>query len=308
MYERSDQLSMRLQMVESLLPFDLQHQEVLQLIQMALEEDLSPNAPLGPYPVDGDVTSQATIPAGERLTGYFRAKANGVVAGLPIARGVYQLVDPTLSFRTSPKDGDLVEKGQILALVEGDIRSLLSGERTALNFLGRMSGIATLTRRFVEAVKGTKAVILDTRKTAPGLRRLDKYAVRMGGGHNHRAGLFDMLLIKDNHIRGAGGITPAVKRAREMYGERYQIEVEVKNLTELDEALHLPVDRIMLDNMELDTMRNAVQMTQGRVPLEASGNISLANVRQIAETGVDFISAGALTHSAPVLDISMKIG
>jgi nicotinate-nucleotide pyrophosphorylase (carboxylating) len=308
MYPRSDQLALRLQMVESLLPADLQHHEVLSLIQMALAEDLSADASLGVYPTDGDVTSQATIPAGERLTGYFRAKANGVVAGLPIARGVFQMVDPAISFRTSGKDGELVEKGQIMAQVEGDVRGLLAGERTALNFLSHMSGIATLTRRFVEAVKGTKAVILDTRKTAPGWRRLDKYAVRVGGGQNHRVGLFDMLLIKDNHIRGAGGLSSAVKRAREMYGQRYLIEVEVKSLSEVDEALKLPVDRIMLDNMEMDTLRNAVQMVKGRVPLEASGNVSLATVRQIAETGVDFISSGALTHSAPALDISMKIG
>ena len=308
MHERSDQLSLRLQMMESLLPSDLQHPEVLSLIELALAEDLSPNASLGAYPAEGDITSRATIPGGSRLSAYIRVKVNGVVAGLPVARGVFQVVDPALSFRSSSKDGDIVEKGQIIVEVQGDIRSMLAAERTALNFLGRMSGIATLTRRFVEAVRGTKAVILDTRKTAPGSRRLDKYAVRMGGGQNHRVGLFDMLLIKDNHIRGAGGISPAVKRAREMYGERYLIEVEVKSLSELDEALKLPVDRIMLDNMELDTMRNAVQMTQGRVPLEASGNVSLANVRQIAETGVDFISSGALTHSAAVLDISMKIG
>jgi nicotinate-nucleotide pyrophosphorylase (carboxylating) len=308
MYERSDQLFMRLQMVESLLPLDLKHPEVLKLLQMALAEDLSAESELGAYPAEGDITSRATIPAGERLTGYFRAKAVGVVAGLSMARGVFQIIDPALSFRTSPKDGDIVEKGQVIAQVEGDVRGLLAGERTALNFLGRMSGIATLTRRYVEAVKGTKAVILDTRKTAPGWRRLDKYAVRMGGGQNHRVGLFDMLLIKDNHILGAGGISQAVKRAREMYGEKYLIEVEVKNLSELDEVLKMPVDRIMLDNMELDTMRNAVQMVHGRVPLEASGNVSLTNVRQIAETGVDFISSGALTHSAPVLDISMKIG
>ena len=308
MYKTTDQLVSRVQMVSSLLPRDLQYPDVLGLMQMALAEDLSADDTLSPYPAEGDITSRATIPAGSRLSGYIRAKANGVVAGLPIAHGVFQIVDPTLSFRTSKKDGDLVEKSQIIVEVQGDIRGMLAGERTALNFIGRLSGIATLTRRFVEATRGTKAVILDTRKTAPGSRRLDKYAVRMGGGQNHRQGLFDMLLIKDNHILGAGGITPAVKRAREMYGERYLIEVEVKNLTELDEALRLPVDRIMLDNMEIDTLRNAVQMTAGRVPLEASGNVSLANVRQVAETGVNYISSGALTHSAPALDISMKIG
>ena len=311
MYRYTDQLNTRLEMIKSLLPIELQHPSVLALLQLALAEDLSEEADLtalGSHPADGDITSKATIATGNRLNGYIRAKANGVVAGLPVAQVVFDLVDPTLSFRSSTKDGGLVEKGQILAVVQGDGRSLLASERTALNFLGRLSGIATVTRRFVEAIKGTRAVILDTRKTAPGLRRIDKYAVRMGGGQNHRTGLFDMLLIKDNHIIGAGGITPAVKQAREMFGEKYKIEVEVKNLIELDEALKMNVNRIMLDNMDLETMRNAVQMTNGRIPLEASGNINLTNVRQIAETGVDFISSGALTHSAPTLDICMKIG
>jgi nicotinate-nucleotide pyrophosphorylase (carboxylating) len=304
-------LSSRIDLAESLLPMELQHPSVLNLIQLALAEDLSSKADLaflGDNPASGDITSQATIPVDSRLNGYIRAKANGVMAGLPIATAVFGLVDPTLTFRSSIKDGGLVEKSQILAQVQGNGRSLLAGERTALNFLGRLSGIATLTRRFVEAIRGTHAVILDTRKTAPGSRLLDKYAVRMGGGQNHRTGLFDMLLIKDNHISGAGGITPAVLRAREKYDERYLIEVEVKNLIELDEALGLHVDRIMLDNLDLETMKNAVQMVRGSIPLEASGNVSMANVRQIAETGVDFISSGALTHSAPTLDISMKIG
>jgi len=304
-------LSSRFYLAKSLLPIELQHPAVVALIQLALEEDLSADATLtslGDHPAYGDITSQATIPDDSRLSGYMRAKASGVLAGLPVARAVFELVDPTLTFRTSFKDGELVGKGQILVVIQGNGRSLLAAERTALNFLGRLSGIATLTRRFVEAIKGTRAIILDTRKTAPGSRLLDKYAVRMGGGQNHRTGLFDMLLIKDNHIIGAGGITPAVARARELYGKRFQIEVEVKNLVELDEALRLQVDRIMLDNMDLDTMRNAVQMVKGRIPLEASGNVSLTNVRQIAETGVDFISSGTLTHSAPTLDISMKIG
>jgi nicotinate-nucleotide pyrophosphorylase (carboxylating) len=311
MYEHADPIKSRLEMITSLLPVELQHSSVLALLQLALAEDLTEQADLtsiASHPADGDITSLATIAPGSRFSGYIRAKANGVVAGLPVAQAVFDLVDPTLTFRSSTKDGSVVEKSQILVVVQGDGRSMLAAERTALDYLGRLSGIATLTRRFVEAIKGTRAVILDTRKTAPGLRRLDKYAVRMGGGQNHRTGLFDMLLIKDNHISAAGGITPAVKRAREMYDGKYNIEVEVKNLTELDEALSLNVDRIMLDNMDLETMRNAVQMTNGRIPLEASGNVSLTNVRQIAETGVDFISSGALTHSAPTLDISMKIG
>ena len=301
----------RIDMAKSLLPLELQHPGVLALIQLALDEDLVPDiyqGSIGDTIIDGDITSKATIPTENRFRGFIRAKANGVVAGMPVAAVVFQSIDPTITFRSSLKDGGLVEKGQILAEIQGSGRSLLAGERTALNFLGRMSGIATLTRRFVEAVRGTKAVILDTRKTAPGWRLLDKYAVRCGGGQNHRTGLFDMVLIKDNHISGAGGITPAVKRAREMYEKRFPIEVEVKNLVELDEAIKLGVDRIMLDNMDLETMRNAVQMVKGRMQVEASGNVSLLNVRQIAETGVDFISSGALTHSAPALDISMKIG
>jgi nicotinate-nucleotide pyrophosphorylase (carboxylating) len=301
----------RLDLVKSLLPVELQHPSVLAVLQLALAEDLSEHANLTSFEghlADGDITSQATIPPHNPLSGYIRTKANGVVAGLPVAAVVFELVDPTIAFRNSFKDGGLVQKGQVLAQVQGDGRALLAAERTALNFLGRLSGIATMTRLFVDAIKGTRAVILDTRKTAPGLRYLDKYAVRMGGGQNHRTGLFDMVLIKDNHISGAGGITPAVKRVRELYGERYTIEVEVKDLSELDEALKLHVDRIMLDNMDLETMRRAVQFTKGQIPLEASGNVSLATVRQIAETGVNFISSGALTHSAPTLDISMKIG
>ena len=306
-----EQLYSRIELVRSLLPREIQHPSVINAIISALAEDLTEYADLstlGASPADADVTSQSTVPADSRFSGYIRAKDTGVLAGMSVANVIFNLVDPTLAFRSSAKDGQVVQKGQIMADVRGDGRCLLAAERTALNFLGRMSGIATLTRRFVDAVRNTHAVILDTRKTAPGLRYLDKYAVRMGGGQNHRAGLFDMLLIKDNHISAAGGITQAVQNARQAYGDKYAVEVEVKNLSELNEAIKLNVNRIMLDNMDLETMRNAVQMAAGRIPLEASGNVSLANVRQIAETGVDFISAGALTHSAPTLDISMKIG
>ncbi|OGO66448.1 MAG: nicotinate-nucleotide diphosphorylase (carboxylating) [Chloroflexi bacterium RBG_19FT_COMBO_50_10] len=281
------------------------------MLQLALAEDLSDTADLSALEgnlLDGDITSRATISEESCLMGYIRAKATGVVAGLPLAGAVFSLLDPGVFVNFLLKDGDGVQPGTMLAEVSASGQALLAGERTGLNLLGRMSGIATLTRQFVEAVAGTQAIILDTRKTAPGLRYLDKYSVRCGGGQNHRIGLFDMILIKDNHISGAGGITPAVTRAREMYGGRYTIEVEVKDLTELDEALSLKVDRIMLDNMDLETMRIAVQVARRRIPLEASGNVSLNSVRQIAETGVDFISSGALTHSAPTLDISMKIG
>jgi nicotinate-nucleotide pyrophosphorylase (carboxylating) len=311
MNELDDQLNLRLQLSKSLLPHDLQHPAVFKQLILALAEDLSEGANLSEFRgrlAEGDVTSMATISTSNPLSAYIRAKASGVVAGLPVVEVLFNLVDPTISYRRALKDRDVVQKGQVLAQLQGDGRALLAGERTALNFLGRMSGFASMTYMFVQAVKGTKAVILDTRKTAPGLRYLDKYAVRMGGGQNHRAGLFDMVLIKDNHITGAGGITPAVQRVREMYGQRYAIEVEVKNLAELEEAINLKVERIMLDNMDLENMRRAVQVANGRVPLEASGNVILNNVRQIAETGVNFISSGALTHSAPTLDISMKIG
>jgi nicotinate-nucleotide pyrophosphorylase (carboxylating) len=284
---------------------------VLTLLQLSLAEDLTKNgdlASLGTDLTQGDITSTATIDETDCLMAYIRAKQVGVVAGIPLARAIFSLVDPQIFIEPMLHDGEIVQPGTMLVELSGSGRALLAAERTALNFLGRLSGIASLTRQFVEAVQGTHAVILDTRKTAPGWRLLDKYAVRMGGGQNHRTGLFDMLLIKDNHISAAKGITAAVQQARDLYGTRYAIEVEVKDLEELEEALGLAVDRIMLDNMDLEMMRKAVSINQGRIPLEASGNVSLENVRRIAETGVDFISSGALTHSAPVLDISMKIG
>jgi nicotinate-nucleotide pyrophosphorylase (carboxylating) len=204
-------------------------------------------------------------------------------------------------------DGDPVTVGQVIATVGGPGRALLAGERVALNFLQRMSGIASLAGSFVTAVQGTRAVILDTRKTAPGLRLLDKWAVRLGGAQNHRSGLYDMVLIKDNHIAAVGGITQAVQRVRARDRRKRAIEVEVKYLAELQEALELKVDRIMLDNMSLDQMREAVRLTDGHVPLEASGNVTLENVAAVAATGVDYISVGALTHSVRALDISLKL-
>jgi nicotinate-nucleotide pyrophosphorylase (carboxylating) len=207
----------------------------------------------------------------------------------------------------SASDGDGVARGQVFATIHGPCRALLTGERVALNFLQRMSGIATLTRRFVEAVEGTRAVILDTRKTAPGLRLLDKWAVRLGGGQNHRIGLYDMALIKDNHIAAVGSITEAVKRVRALDERHRPIEVEVTSLEQLREALPLDVDRILLDNMSLDQMREAVRAANGKTPLEASGNVTLDNVAQVAATGVDFISVGALTHSVKALDISLDL-
>jgi nicotinate-nucleotide pyrophosphorylase (carboxylating) len=301
----------RLNQIQAHLPKELRHPEVLALLELSLTEDLTENGDLASLGIDltsGDITSSATLDDTTCLMAYIRTKQAGVAAGIPLARAVFSLVDPKIFFEPMLHDGELVQPGTLLVELSGYGKALLAGERTALNFLGRLSGIASLTYKFVQALSGTKTIILDTRKTTPGWRLLDKYAVRMGGGQNHRIGLFDMLLIKDNHISAAGGITAAVERVRQQYGARYAIEVEVRDLEELQEALGLAVDRIMLDNMDQETMRIAVNTTKGQIPLEASGNIDLENVRQIAETGVDFISSGALTHSAPVLDISMKIG
>jgi len=292
------------------LPEALRHPAVLLLIEFGLAEDLAPDADLvsiGSLISERDITSAATLEFDSHLQGQISAKAEGVIAGLPVAGAVFAQVDTQVVFTTHVKDGQRVKPNDVLAQVSGPGRALLAGERLALNFLGRMSGVATLTCKYMDAVAGTQAVILDTRKTAPGWRVLDKYAVRAGGGQNHRQGLYDMVLIKDNHIDGAGGITKAVERVRQHHGDKYPIEVEVKNLIELEEALSLRPDRVMLDNMSLETMRRAVEITAGQVPLEASGNVSLETVRAIAETGVDFISVGALTHSAPVFDVSMRL-
>jgi nicotinate-nucleotide pyrophosphorylase (carboxylating) len=269
------------------------------LIELALHEDLGEA---------GDLTSKSTLSDDVRLRGRIVAKADGVIAGLPLVEMVYRQVDPSVSIHLSAHDGLHVTSGSLIAEVEGKGQSILTGERVALNFLQRLSGIATLTAQFVGAVNGTKAVILDTRKTTPGWRLLEKYAVTQGGGENHRIGLYDMVLIKDNHIDGAGSITAAVKAVRD-YPQAAQvpIEVEVRNLDELREVLPLKVDRVLLDNMTDDQMREAVTITNGSTKLEASGNMNLQRVAKVAATGVDYISVGALTHSAPALDLSMKI-
>lgn len=271
--------------------------QVLEIISRALAEDIG----------SGDITSEWTIPADLRLRGDLLVKQVGVIAGLEVAALVFATVDPAIQFTPLANDGDRVTRGTVVARVSGPARSILTAERTALNFLQRMSGIATDTRRFVDAVSGTRAVILDTRKTCPGLRLLDKWAVRLGGAQNHRTGLYDMVLIKDNHITAAGGITQAVKRVRERIPRGILVEVEVQTLAELDEALALGVDRIMLDNMNLDDIREAVRRAQGRVKLEVSGGVSLSTVTKIAATGVDYISVGALTHSPQALDISLEL-
>ncbi len=297
-------------LVFDLLPPELRHPAVARALVHSLAEDLSPQAefPIGEEAIEiGDVTSVATLEADCSLAGRILAKSPGVVAGLPVVEAVFKLVSPVIEVLLLAREGEQVTSGQVLAEVSGPGRALLAGERTALNFLGRLSGIATLTARFVEVVAGTQAVILDTRKTAPGLRHLDKYAVRQGGGQNHRMGLYDMALVKDNHIDGAGGLRVAVERVKARLGHAFPVEVEVKDLAELKVALKLNVDRILLDNMDLETMRRAVRLVNGQVALEASGNVTLENVREIAETGVDFISVGALTHSAPVFDVSMRL-
>jgi nicotinate-nucleotide pyrophosphorylase (carboxylating) len=271
--------------------------EIDRIIRIALAEDIG----------DGDVTTLATLPEAAFYQGDLVAKADGVVAGLEVAQRVFAHLDARVQWTGLAQDGDTIHAGQMLARVWGPGRALLTGERVALNLLQRMSGIATLTRRYVDMVQGTQARILDTRKTAPGLRALDKWAVRLGGGQNHRSGLHDMALIKDNHIAAVGSIREAVRRVRAANGPDLLVEVEVTDLEQLREALDQPVDRIMLDNMRLDQIRKAVRIAGGRVPLEASGKVSLNRVGAIARTGVDYISCGALTHSVKALDISLEL-
>lgn len=268
--------------------------EVLSAIQQALKEDIG----------SGDVTTNSIVPREATMSGHILAKQAGVIAGLDVAGATFSLLDRRVKFTPRVGEGARVENRQILAYLSGPARALLTGERTALNFLGRMSGIATLTRQFVEAVAGTKAIILDTRKTVPGLRLLDKLAVRRGGGQNHRIGLYDMILIKDNHIDFAGSLAEAVRRAQAVHSG-LQVEVEARTLEDVRAALDLGVQRILLDNMSLEMLTKAVQMTTGRATLEASGNVNLDNVRAVAETGVDYISIGALTHSAKVFDVNL---
>ncbi len=271
--------------------------EVVAIIKNALKEDIG----------KGDVTTESIVPADERYSGYFIAKENGIIAGLSVAEYTFREISDNIYFKSYVKDGQRVTAGDKIASIEGSGRTILKAERVALNLLQRMSGIATLTRKFVDKTADTKAVILDTRKTIPGLRILDKYAVKIGGGQNHRFGLYDMVMIKDNHIAAAGSITSAVVMVRTQHGNKYPIEVEVKNLDELRETLELQVDRIMLDNMSLEEIKKAVKITDKRAPLEISGNVNLNTVENYAKTGVDFISVGMLTHSVKAMDISLLI-
>ncbi|HEY8188471.1 MAG TPA: carboxylating nicotinate-nucleotide diphosphorylase [Pyrinomonadaceae bacterium] len=269
--------------------------EISACLKNALEEDIG----------SGDVTTTSIVPADALLHGQIVAKQAGVVAGLDVAEEVFHLLDERIEFTATVEEGSRVEPMAVLANLSGSARALLTGERTALNFLNRMSGIATLTRRFVDAVSHTNATILDTRKTAPGLRVLDKLAVRRGGGRNHRIGLYDMVLIKDNHIDFAGSLIEAVGRVRAS-GTSLEVEVEARTLADVQKAIDLGVDRILLDNMSVELISEAVKLSGGRAKLEASGNVNLENVREIAETGVEFISVGALTHSATSFDASLE--
>ncbi|KPJ66038.1 nicotinate-nucleotide pyrophosphorylase [candidate division WOR-1 bacterium DG_54_3] len=273
--------------------------KIRHLIELSLSEDIG----------KGDLTSEAVIDEGVLAKGIIVAKEEGVLAGLDIAKTVFLQSDPDFVFESPFKDGNKVMRGEEVATLKGRAKSILSGERTALNFLQHLSGIATLTSKYVERVKDTGIKILDTRKTTPGLRWLEKYAVKMGGGENHRMGLFDMILIKENHIKAVGSISRAVQKAKTKYPME-KIEVETRNLGEVKEAVNSEVDWIMLDNMSTDEIKKAVKVIRScrkETKIEASGRIDLNNVRELALTGVDFISMGALTHSAPALDFSLLL-
>ncbi len=271
--------------------------DIEKIIDFALKEDIG----------TGDITSNKLIPKTSKSKAIIVSKSYGIIAGLPIAEMVFRKLDKNIFWHPKVKDGDKIKPNEILVKIEGSHRALLSCERLALNFLQRMSGIATETSRYVKAVEGCKTKILDTRKTVPCLRLLDKYAVKMGGGTNHRMGLFDMVMIKENHIKVAGSIKNAVKQIRNKIGKKIKIEVETTNIDEVTEALQVRADIIMLDNMDNKTMKKAVEIINGKALVEASGNMTLKRIKAVADTGVDFISVGALTHSVKALDISQYI-
>lgn len=267
------------------------------IVEQALLEDIG----------TGDITTEFIIPSNLKAKGTVKSLEEGVLAGLNIIYQVFKKLDSEICFQSKIKDGKSILPGEILAKISGSARTILKGERVALNFLQRMSGIATITSKFCQEVKDLPVQIVDTRKTTPGLRILEKYAVRMGGGYNHRFGLYDAILIKDNHIAVAGGIKSAVNSVRKQFSHTVKIEVEVENLSQLQEALKMKADIIMLDNMDLETMKEAVNIGKGKALFEASGGITLENAKKIAQTGVDLISIGALTHSVKSLNISMEL-
>lgn len=280
------------------------------LIKLALKEDLG---------IKGDITTNFIIPKDKKIEAIITAKEPGIICGLDVARLVFETIDKSLKFKKVKKEGSRVKKGQIVARVKGRARGILTGERIALNFLQRLSGMATLTERFASKLKGYKTVLLDTRKTTPGLRILEKYATKVGGATNHRFGLYDAILVKDNHIKIAGSISRALEKVKEInpctrrFGggvKNKKIEIEVTNLIELREALQFKVGRVMLDNMSPETMKKAVVLIREKsknIEIEASGGVNLKTIKKIADCGVDYISVGAITHSAKALDISMKI-
>jgi len=276
---------------------DFSDSKIKRLIELAIEEDVH----------TGDVTTNAIIVADKTTSARIVAKEKGIIAGLEIARMVFQYFDDQLIWKATVDDGKSVRKDSVIAELTGNYRAILTAERTALNFLQRMSGIATKTNTFVQALQGKSTQILDTRKTIPGHRLLDKYAVKMGGGTNHRFGLYDMVLIKDNHIKIAGSITEAVKQVRRQVFNRYKIEVEVTSVEEAKEALDAKADFIMFDNMSLNEMKESVKLINKKAKTEASGNVTLDKLKKIAECQVDFISIGELTHSVKALDISLNI-
>jgi nicotinate-nucleotide pyrophosphorylase (carboxylating) len=278
-------------------PLDLSSGELRALVEMALAEDLG----------QGDLTTSVTVPAGMRACGTFRSKQSLVVAGLPVAAMVFLVLKPTVEWNPALEDGSDVAAGTVLASACGPAATLLAGERVALNFLQHLSGIATYARRLKEELAGTRAEFLDTRKTTPGLRNLQKYAVRLGGGQNHRLRLDDGILIKNNHLQLVGGIRAAVENAKRQRPAGYHIEVEVTSLAELEEALECGADGVLLDNMTPAEVRQCVERAAGHMRLEVSGGIDATNIRAYAETGVDYISVGALTHSAPAVDINFRI-
>lgn len=270
---------------------------IKQVVDYALQEDIG----------NGDITTNSLIPYDMQAKATMVTKASGVIAGLAVAEYVFKTLSPDVLWKTFVNDGDKVAKGTLILEISGSYRALLTGERLALNFLQRMSGIASMTANYITALEGYKTKILDTRKTVPGLRLLDKYAVKMGGGTNHRIGLYDMVLIKDNHIKVAGGITKAVEQIKRSVSKEIQIEVETTTIEEVKEALLSGADIIMLDNMSNSTMAESVKIIGGRAKVEASGNMTIERLKEVAATGVDYISIGALTHSVIALDISMNI-
>lgn len=272
-------------------------ESIKSVIDYALKEDIG----------NGDITTNSLIPIGLQTKATMVAKSTGVIAGLAIAEYVFRTLSTDITWKTFVNDGDKVSKGDLILEISGSYRALLTGERVALNFLQRMSGIATMTANYVDTLKGYKTKILDTRKTVPGLRLLDKYAVLMGGGTNHRIGLYDMVLIKDNHIKIAGGITNAVTQIKKNLPDGIKIEVETTTIEEVHEALAAGVDIIMLDNMSNSTMAESVRIIGSQAKVEASGNMTIDRLKEVAATGVDFISIGALTHSVTAFDISMNI-